>query len=66
MNGPEAKLLLNSNVQPRFLRERQVSYKYREAAEELDRLVAEDIIEPVEWRISMPSLLAAKFSQNST
>ena len=47
--GFKAKIIVDSSVSPKFLRARSIPYFYREKVEaELDKLVAEGTIEPVE------------------
>ena len=50
LEGYEAKLIVDTNASPRFLKARPVPYSMREAVEkELDRLVTEGILEPVQF-----------------
>ncbi|KAK3726335.1 hypothetical protein QZH41_008960, partial [Actinostola sp. cb2023] len=50
LRGTEAKIYVDSNTQPRFVKARPVPYAMKEKIErELDRLVSEGILSPVEF-----------------
>ena len=50
LKGYQAKITVDSNATPRFCKSRSVPYAYRELVEkELNRLVQEGILEPVEY-----------------
>ena len=50
LQGYQARILVDSNATPRFTKARSVPYAYRGLVEkELDRLVSEGILEPVEF-----------------
>ena len=50
LKGYQARILVDSNTRPRFFKARSVPYAYRDMVEkELDRLVSEGILEPVQY-----------------
>ncbi len=59
--GFKAKIVVESNASPRFLRARSVPYFYRDMVEtELEKLVLEGTLEPVEhsdWAIPIAAVL---------
>ena len=59
--GTKAKILMDPSAQPQFFRARPLAYAYREKLEkELDRLVSEGTIEPVEhstWATPIVSVI---------